>query len=179
MLEVEDSGTLWIRGGFPDSLLAQDDARSLAWRQEFIRTYLERDVPQLGPRIPAERLRRFWTMLAHGQEELLNAATLARNLAIDGKMVASYLDLMVDLLLVRRLEPWGGNIKKRLVKSPRTYIRDSGVLHALLGLGDRDAILGHPIAGASWEGFVLENLIGMAPEGTRASFYRTGGRRRD
>lgn len=164
---------LWLRGGFPDSLLAADDAASLRWRRDFIRTYLERDIPQFGPRIAAETLRRFWTMLAHQQSGLLNAANLARALGVDNKTIASYLDLLVDLLLVRRLEPWHGNAGKRLVKSPRIYVRDSGLVHALLGLGTLDEVLGHPIAGASWEGLVIETLIAVAPEGTRANFYRS------
>jgi predicted AAA+ superfamily ATPase len=164
---------LWLRGGFPDSLLAPDDGASLRWRGDFIRTYLERDIPQMGPRIAAETLRRFWTMLAHRQGSLLNAAELARALGVDGKTVASYLDLLVDLLLVRRLAPWHANAGKRLVKSPKVYIRDSGLVHALLGLGDAEALLGHPIAGASWEGFVIEALIAAAPDGTVPSFYRT------
>lgn len=146
---------------------------SLRWRNDFIRTYLERDIPQLGPRIPAETLRRFWTMLAHHQSRLLNAAELARSLAVDGKTIANYLDLMVDLLLVRRLAPLHRNVSKRLIKSPKVYVRDSGLVHALLGLETRDAVLGHPVAGGSWEGFVIETLINVAPDGTVASFYRT------
>jgi len=168
-----DIPKLWNRGGFPDSLLAPDDRRSQRWRQDFIRTYLERDVPMLGPRIPAETLRRFWTMLAHHQSGLLNAAEFARSLGVDGKTVASYLDLLVDLLLVRRLEPWHSNAGKRLVKSPRVYVRDSGLVHTLLGLTTLEDVLGHPVAGASWEGFVIETLIAAAPEGTQANFYRT------
>lgn len=164
---------LWLRGGFPDSLLASSDAASLRWRVDFIRTYLERDIPQLGPRIPAETLRRFWTMLAHGQGGLLNAAALARALAVDGKTVASYLDLLVDLLLVRRLTPWHGNVRKRLVKSPKVYVRDSGLVHALLGVGDHEALLAHPVAGGSWEGLGVESLIAAAPNGTEAYFFRT------
>lgn len=164
---------LWLRGGFPDSLLAADDGASLRWRGDFIRTYLERDIPQMGPRIAAETLRRFWTMLAHRQGGLLNAADLARALGVDGKTVASYFDLLVDLLLVRRLAPWHANAGKRLVKSPKVYIRDSGLVHALLGIGDAEALLGHPVAGTSWEGFVIEALIAAAPEGTVPSFYRT------
>ena len=142
------------------------DAASLRWRQDFIRTYLERDIPQLGPRIPAETLRRFWTMLAHQQGGLLNAAALARALGVDGKTVAAYLDLLVDLLLVRRLPPWHGNVKKRLVKAPKVYVRDSGLAHALLGIGEREVLLGHPVAGASWEGLAIESLIAAAPGGT-------------
>ena len=168
-----DLPKLWNRGGFPDSFLAADDRRSQRWRQDFIRTYLERDVPMLGPRIPAEALRRFWTMLAHHQSGLLNAAEFARSLGVDGKTVASYLDLLVDLLLVRRLEPWHSNAGKRLVKSPRIYVRDSGLVHALLGLATLEEVLGHPVAGASWEGFVIETMIATAPEGSQANFYRT------
>lgn len=165
--------SLWVRGGFPDSLLATSDGASLRWRQDFIRTYLERDIPQLGPRIPAEALRRLWTMLAHQQGSLLNAASLARALAIDGKTVASYIDLLVDLLLVRRLEPWHANVKKRLVKSPKIYVRDSGLTHALLGIGDREALLGHPVAGDSWEGHAIESIAAASPPGTKSYFYRT------
>ncbi len=170
---AERVDALWLRGGFPESLLAASDAASLRWRTDFIRTYLERDIPQLGPRIPAETLRRLWTMLAHSQGGLLNAAALARALAIDGKTVASYLDLLVDLLLVRRLAPWHGNVGKRLVKSPKVYVRDSGLVHALLGLGDREALLAHPVAGASWEALAIESLIAAAPAGTQAHFFRT------
>ncbi len=164
---------LWLRGGFPPSFLAESDLESALWRESFIRTYLERDVPQLGPRIPAETLRRLWTMLAHAQGGLLNAAQLARALAVDGKTVARYLDLLVDLLLVRRLEPLQANVRKRLVKSPKVYVRDSGLVHALLRLEDREALLGHPVAGASWEGFAVESLLRAAPERSQASFYRT------
>jgi predicted AAA+ superfamily ATPase len=175
-LEFEPAGLerLWLRGGFPDSLLAPDDSASFRWRRDFIRTYLERDIPQLGPRVPAEMtLRRFWTMLAHHQGSLLNLSSLASGLGVSGKTAATYLDLLVDLLLVRRLQPWHQNAGKRLVKSPKVYIRDSGLVHALLGLGDREALLGHPVAGASWEGFVVEALLAAAPEGTEANFYRT------
>lgn len=174
-LEVPEDALerLWLRGGFPDSFLASSDRASMRWRQDFIRTYLERDIPLFGPRIPAETLRRFWTMLAHHQSGLLNAAELARSLGVDGKTVASYLDLLVDLLLVRRLEPWHANVGKRLVKSPKVYVRDSGIAHALLGLGTTEQLLGHPIVGSSWEGFVIETLIASSPEGTAANFYRT------
>jgi predicted AAA+ superfamily ATPase len=164
---------LWIRGGFPRSLLAATEAQSVVWRSQFIQTYLERDIPQLGPRIAAETLRRFWTMLAHSQGSLLNAAQLAASLAVDGKTVAKYLDLMVDLLLVRRLPPYHANVGKRLVKSPKTYVRDSGLVHTLLRLDTLDAVLGHPVSGASWEGFVIDNLLRAASPRTEASFYRT------
>lgn len=166
---------LWIRGGFPDSILASSDQASMRWRGNFIKTYLERDIPQLGPRIPAESLRRFWTMLAHLQGSLLNAAQLARSLGSDWTTISRYLDLMVDLLLVRRLEPWHGNAGKRLIKSPKTYVRDSGLLHTLLGIGSGEELLGHPIAGASWEGHVIESLASCLPEGSELYFYRSAG----
>jgi predicted AAA+ superfamily ATPase len=172
-VDRERLDALWLRGGFPESLLAASDAASLRWRIDFIRTYLERDIPQLGARIPAETLRRLWTMLAHQQGGLLNAAALARALAVDGKTVAAYLDLLVDLLLVRRLSPWHGNVRKRLVKSPKVYVRDSGLVHALLGIGDREALLAHPVAGGSWEGLAIESLIAAAPGGAEPYFFRT------
>ena len=175
VLEVDAAARerLWIRGGFPDSFLADSDEASVVWRENFVRTYLERDIPQLGPRVPAETLRRFWTMLAHMQGGLFNAAQLARGLAVDGKTVARYLDLLVDLLLIRRLPPFHANVGKRLVKSPKVYVRDSGIVHTLLGLDDQDAVLGHPVVGGSWEGFVLENLLSAASERVRPWFYRT------
>jgi len=164
---------LWMRGGFPDSYGAEDDAASHTWRQNFIRTYLERDIPQLGPRIPAATLMRFWTMLAHTQGELLNASKLASSLGVKSVTVSRYLDLMVDLLLVRRLASWHGNVKKRLVKSPRTYVRDSGLVHALLQIPNYEALLGHPIFGKSWEGFVVETILNALPSGAHPFFYRT------
>jgi predicted AAA+ superfamily ATPase len=175
VLEVgaESTERLFVRGGFPDSVLAADDAGSFEWREAFLRTYLERDVPQFGPRIPAETMRRFWTMLAHLQGSTANHARIAASLGVSSPTVARYVDLFVDLLLVRRLAPWSSNVGKRLVKSPKIYVRDSGLLHALLGLRDLDAILGHPIVGPSHEGFVIETLIGAAPIGTAASYYRT------
>lgn len=166
---------LWLRGGFPESYLAESDGASLRWREDFIRSYLERDIPQLGPRLPAETLRRFWTMLAHHQGGLLNVAQLARNVGMDGRTAAGYIDLLADLMLVRRLAPWHANVGKRLVKSPRVYVRDSGLVHALLGIPDRDTLLSHPVVGRSWEGFVIENLLATAPAGVTGHFYRTGG----
>ncbi|MEY3231741.1 MAG: hypothetical protein RL689_1830 [Planctomycetota bacterium] len=165
--------TLWVRGGFPDSLLAANDAASAAWRRDFIRTYLERDIPQFGPRIPAETLRRFWTMLAHTHGGLLNASALARNLETGVQSIGRYVDLLVDLLLARRLMPHHSNLGKRLVKSPKLYLRDTGLLHALLGLTTLDDVLGHPVVGSSWEGMVIEHLLAAAPPLTSASFYRT------
>jgi hypothetical protein len=166
---------LWVRGGFPDSLLAPDAARSLRWRQDFIRTYLERDIPQFGPRIAAETLRRFWGMLAHHQGGLLNTAQFARNLGVDAKTAAGYLDLLVDLLIVRRLPAWHANIGKRLVKSPKVYVRDSGLAHALLGIPDKETLLAHPVVGQSWECFVIENLLVNAGDRAQGYFYRTSG----
>jgi hypothetical protein len=166
---------LWVRGGFPDSFLATGEEASLRWRRDFIRSYLERDIPQLGPRIPAETLRRLWTMLAHHQGGLLNAAQLARGLGVSGATVGHYLDLMVDLLLVRRLPPRLANVGKRLVRSPKVYVRDSGLVHGLLGLADKEAVLGHPVAGASWEGLAIENVLAVAGRRAEASFYRTSG----
>ena len=176
--EIESPGgeplqQLWMRGGFPDSYAATGDQASYDWRQNFIRTYLERDIPQLGPRIPATTLMRFWTMLAHTQGELLNASKLASALGVESVTISRYIDLMSDLLLVRRLEPWHGNVKKRLVKSPRVYVRDSGLVHSLLRINDYEALSGHPIRGKSWEGFVIETILNALPAGVYASFYRT------
>ena len=165
--------TLWLRGGFPDSYLARTDAESFAIRKDFIRSYLERDVPQFGPRIPAETLDRLWTMLAHGQAALPNASRLASSLSVSAPTITRYIDLLADLLLVRRLPPFHGNVGKRLVKSPKVYVRDSGLVHALLRIEDPDELAGHPVVGASWEGFVIESLLAAAPERTAASFYRT------
>lgn len=172
-VDPKDLVTLWLRGGFPDSFLAKSDYDSLKLRKSFVRTYLERDVLQFGPRIPAEILERLWTMLAHNQGTQLNSVRLAAGLSVSAPTVTSYISLLVDLLLVRRLPPFISNVGKRLVKSPRVYVRDSGLLHALLGIKDFDEIAGHPVVGASWEGFVIENLLAAAPEGTMASFYRT------
>jgi predicted AAA+ superfamily ATPase len=164
---------LWVRGGFPQSLMAATDADSVLWRRDFTRTYLERDVAQFAPRIGAELLRRFWTMLAHLQASTVNMSQLARNLDIDTRTANAYLDLLTDLLLVRKLSPWHSNQGKRLVKSPKVYIRDSGLLHSLLGIADMDALLAHPVVGASWEGHVIESLLGVAPAEVIPSFYRT------
>lgn len=176
VLEVEGSDAirrLWVRGGFPRSYLADSDADSLRRRQSFIRTYLERDVPMFAPRIPAETLERLWTMLAHNQGGLLNAAQLGRNLSLSGQSVTNYLGLLTDLLLIRRLPPLHANVSKRLVKAPKFYVRDSGLVHALLGIETLDDLLGHPVVGASWEGMVIESLLAVAPWRTRPSFYRT------
>lgn len=181
-LDVTEIGTrpdladrLWVRGGFPGSFLAESDALSMRWRTDFIRTYLERDIASFAPRIAAEALRRFWTMLAHSQGATLNAARLASSLGLDVRTVGRYLDLLCDLLLVRRLPSWHANVGKRLVRSPKVYIRDSGLVHALLGIADKEALLGHPIVGPGWEGHVIEQILRVAPERAEAYFYRTSG----
>jgi predicted AAA+ superfamily ATPase len=166
---------LWLRGGFPESLTAPSNTRSLRWRQNFIRSYLERDIPQFGPRIAFDTLRRFWTMLAHHQSGMLNVAQLARNIGVDAKTAQSYIDLLCDLLLVRRLPPWHANIGKRLVKTPKVYVRDSGLVHALLDIETKETLLSHMVLGASWEGFCIENLLQCAPANVQGYFYRTSG----
>ncbi len=176
LLEVkpeEGAKKLWLRGGFPESYLASSDEEAMDWLEDLIRTYLERDVPQMGFRVPASRLRRLWIMLAHLQGELTNNSKLAVNLEVNSKTVAHYIDILVDLLLVRRLEPWHVNVKKRLVKSPRLYVRDSGILHRLLGIENLDGLLSNPVLGKSWEGFVIENILSALPNRSEAYFYRT------
>ncbi len=176
VLELRDSSQIavnWLRGGFPDSYLSVTDELAMDWLEDFITTYLERDIPQLGFRIPAGRLRRLWTMLAHQQGEVLNYSKLATNLEVDSKTVRYYLDILVDLLLVRRVMPWHENVKKRMVKSPRYYIRDSGVVHRLLGIDDMYTLRSHPVLGKSWEGFVVENIYSVLPRRAEAYFYRT------
>ncbi|MDW8240574.1 MAG: DUF4143 domain-containing protein [Acidobacteriota bacterium] len=165
---------LWLRGGFPESSLAADDGQSFRWRQDFIRAYLERELPQwFGARLPVETPRRLWTMLAHRQGGLFNAAELSRSLVLDVRTVGRYLDMLVDLFLLRRLRPWHENIGKRLVRAPRLYLRDSGIVHALLDIRTMDDLVAHPIVGASWEGWVIENIAACVPEGTELYFYRT------
>lgn len=164
---------LWVRGGFPESYLARTQAVSLRWRQDFIRTYVEREIPLFAGRVGSDALRRLWGMLAHQQGALVNTSVLGRSLGLDTRTVNRYIDLLVEMFLVRRLEPWHANLGKRLTKSPKLYVRDSGLLHALLGLPDDETLLGHPAVGASWEGFVLENLITAAGPNASAHFYRT------
>ncbi len=171
----DNMNRLWLRGGFPESLLADTDHNSLAWRRDFIKTYLERDIPQLGPRIPAETPERFWIMLAHNQGTTINASQLSRNLEVSGTTIGRYLDLLVDLLLVRRLRPWRSNVGKRLVKSPKVYVRDSGITHSLLNILSYNDLLGHPVVGGSWEGFVIENIMSVTPPEAKPYFYRTSG----
>ena len=172
---IDKMHNLWLRGGFPESLLSSSEQDSMAWRRDFIRTYLERDIPQLGPRIPATTLDRFWTMLAHNQGTVLNAAHLGRNLEVSGMTIGRYLDLMADLLLIRRLKPWTFNVGKRLVRSPKIYVRDSGIAHALLNIGDYNDLLGHPVVGGSWEGFAIENILSVVPKEVQPYYYGTPG----
>lgn len=169
---IADS-TLWLRGGFPDSLLAADDSQSLDWRRDFIRSYLERDVPMFAPRLPDQTIGRLWTMLAHSQGSVLNQARIASALGVTNPTIDRYIDLLVDLQLVRRLRPWVGNLGKRLVKSPKVYVRDSGLLHGLLELETTNALLGHPVCGASYEGYCIENIIQAAGNRRVPYFYRT------
>lgn len=172
---TDDRTTLWIRGGFPDSLLAASDKNSVAWRQSFIHTYVEREIPFFNPRIPTTTMRRLWTMVAHSQGDLFNASKLASSLGVSNNSVARYLDLLADLFLIRYIQPWYGNVKKRIIKSPKFYVRDSGILHALLNLGNLESVLSHPVVGTSWEGFVIENIIAVLPESSEVFFYRTSG----
>lgn len=164
---------LWVRGGFPNSLTAADDVESVRRRKDLVRTYLERDVPLLAPRLPAATLGRLWTMLAHLQGQPLNMSQLASSLAVTSPTIAHYVDVLCDMGLVRRLPPWFANVGKRLVKAPKTYVRDSGLLHALLALTTLQDVLSHPIAGPSFEGMVIENVINAVGDRYDAYFYRT------
>lgn len=162
--DLQETGTksrdrLWLRGGFPRSFLADNEADSLAWREGFIRTFLERDIPQLGINIPAVAMRRFWTMLAHTHGQVWNGSALGRSLGLNDKTVRGYLDILTGTYMVRQLQPWHANLKKRQVKSPKIYFRDTGILHSLLGLESHHQLLGHPSLGASWEGFALEQVL--------------------
>ncbi|THV10827.1 ATP-binding protein [Nocardioides caeni] len=176
-LEVAASGIstddLWVRGGYPESLIAASLEDSLAWRAAAVETYLRRDIPTFAPRVPTETLRRLWTMVAHGSGGLLNATRLAEGLGVSGQSVDRYLDLMHELFLVRRLPPWFVNVGKRVTKAPKIHIRDSGLLHALLGLESFEDVLGHPAAGSSWESFVVENVITTLGPTFRPHHYRT------
>ncbi len=165
---------LWIRGGLPDSFLATSEEISLEWRQSFITTYLERDIPQFGDlRLPTETLRRLWMMLAHLQGDSLNISKLAGSLGISGQTTSRYIDLLKDLFLVRKLQPWHNNLGKRLIRSPKIYVRDSGILHGLLNIQNLEDILSNPLAGKSWEGFVIDNLLGFLPTQAETYFYRS------
>lgn len=176
---LEEVGTdawrrLWLRGGFPRSWLSDSDAASFDWRRGFIRTFLERDIPQLGISIPAAALSRFWTMVAHYHGQVWNGSALARSFGVSEKTVRRYLEILEGTFLVQTLLPWHENLGKRLVKSPKIYIRDSGILHALLGIDTMDALLSHPVAGASWEGFAIDAVLARFPR-AQAFFYATHG----
>ena len=164
---------LWVRGGYPRNLLADDEDTSFQRRLDLVRTYLERDIPMFRSRVPVETLSRLWTMLGHSQGSLLNVSKLAGSLGYSSPSVASYTDLFTDLLLLRRLQPYYCNVRKRLSKSPKTYVRDSGLLHALLGIRSYEELLGHPVVGMSWEGFVIESVLSVAPREVKPYFYRT------
>ncbi len=170
-----DIEKLWMRGGFPDSYLAGSDDESWDWRSDFIASYVERDIPLMGPKVPATRMKRFWMMLAHWHGQQVNTSSLGKSLEVDHKTIRSYLDILTDFYMVRQLQPWAGNTRKRLVKSPKVYLRDSGLLHFLLNISDYDTLLGHPVLGASWEGFVLESIIQSLPNKWQFSYYRTSG----
>ena len=151
--------TLWLRGGLPRSYLAASDTNSMAWRDGFVRTFLERDIPQLGITVPAAAMRRFWTMLAHWHGQTWNASELGRAMSFSDKTVRRYLDLLTGTYMVRQLQPWFENVAKRQVKAPKVYLRDTGLLHALLDIHDDGALFTHPRVGASWEGFVIEQIL--------------------
>ncbi len=170
--KIADWQTLWLRGGFPDSLLAQDDLDSFAWRQDFIQTFLQRDIPALGLAIPMPIMERLWRMLAHYHGQTLNYSKLAGSMDLSVPTLKKYLAVLEQTYMIRLLPPGETNLKKRLIRSPKLYIRDSGILHALLEIEDGDYLLGHPVAGASWEGFALENIAAAMPR-WRPSFIRT------
>jgi predicted AAA+ superfamily ATPase len=163
----------WLRGGFPDSFLAADEMQSWNWRQDFISTYLERDLPSMGVGISPNMLKRFWKMLAHYHSNQVNFSELGRSLELSHTTIKSYLDILTDFYMVRQLSPWSGNLKKRLVKSPKIYLRDSGILHGLLGISSMDTLLSSPFLGASWEGFVVESILNQLDSRWESSYYRT------
>jgi predicted AAA+ superfamily ATPase len=166
---IDQMVKLWIRGGFPNSFLAEDDVASTDWRDNFIRTFLERDVPQLGINVPAETLRRFWTMVAHYHGQIWNAAEFARSLGTAENTARHYLDILSGAFMVRILPPWFENIRKRQVRAPKIYIRDSGILHSLLQVSNLPGLQGHPKIGASWEGYAVEHVIGTLK--TREAYF--------
>ena len=164
---------LWFRGGYPQSYLAPDDDESWNWRSDFISSYIERDIPQLGVNIAATKMRRFWKMLSHYQGQQINMSALGKSLEVSHTTIRNYLDILTDLYMVRQLQPWAGNTKKRLVKSPKIYVRDTGILHHLLSISEYDDLLGNPVLGHSWEGFVIENILGNLSDQWTASYFRT------
>jgi len=174
--EIANQGTLreyWLRGGFPRSWLAVNSAESYQWRMDFIRDFLERDIPALKPRIDPRQIERLLRMLAHTQGQLLNASVLATSMGISSQTIKSYCDLLDGAFVLRYLLPFSSNLKKRMVKSPKLYIRDTGLLHALLGLESWDDLFGHPVLGFSWEALCLENILSRLHSSVHASFYRT------
>lgn len=166
---------LWLRGGFPDSYLAANDAESYLWRGDFISTYLERDIPRMGPNLPAEKMKHFWTMLAHSSGQQFNLSVLGLNLGVSHTTVRTYLDTLTDFYMLRQLQPWAGNVKKRLVKTPKVYLRDSGLLHRLLNITSMDMLLGHPVVGASWEGLIMESILSNLKDYWQYSYFRSSG----
>ncbi len=164
---------MWLRGGFPDSYLATTNTESWQWRADFVSTYMERDLPMMGVNIAPAQLKRFWKMLAHYHGNQINSSELGRSLELSHTTIKYYLDLLTDFYMVRQLQPWSGNIKKRLVKSPKIYIRDSGILHSLLNMPDMEALLSYPGMGASWEGFVIENILNLIDNNWTYSYYCT------
>ncbi|MFH0997292.1 MAG: ATP-binding protein [Pseudomonadota bacterium] len=171
--DSESLERLWLCGGYPDSYLADNEKESFVWRESYIKTYLEMDIPQLGIRIPSVQLRRFWTMLAHSHGQLWNGNKIAGSLGVSTPTVRHYLDILEDTFVVRQLQPYHANVKKRLIKSPKVYIRDSGLLHTLLRIGNLDDLQGHPALGSTWEGFVIEQIISLLPNHREVYFYRT------
>ncbi len=164
---------LWFRGGFPDSYLADSEEDSWNWRNDFISTYVEKDIPLFGPQVPATRMKRFWTMLAHFHGQQANLSTIAKSLDVSHTTIKTYLDILQDFFMVRQVQPWSGNTKKRLVKTPKIYLRDSGLLHNLMNIHTFDHLLGHPVVGASWEGFVVENILNSLSSSWTISYYRS------
>ncbi len=164
---------LWFRGGFPQSYLAVTDEESWRWRSDFIASYVQRDIPQLGINVSTTKMQRFWTMVSHFQGQQVNMSSLGKSLEVSHTTIKNYLDVLNDIYMLRQLPPWAGNTKKRLVKSPKIYIRDTGLLHRLLSISNFDDLLGHPVLGHSWEGFVIENVLGNLSGKWRASYYRT------
>lgn len=164
---------LWFRGGFPDSYLAQSDDESWEWRNDFISTYVERDIPLMGPQISSTRMKTFWSMLAHYHGQQVVFSELGRSLEVSHTTIRHYLDILTDFYMVRQIQPWSGSTKKRLIKSPKIYLRDTGLLHRLLNISSFETLLGNPVLGASWEGFVIENIILQLSTKWRFSYYRT------
>lgn len=164
---------LWLRGGFPDSFLSSTNEESWNWRNDFISTYMERDLPSMGVGIASAQLKRFWKMLAHYNGNQVNYSELGRSLELSHTTIKNYLDVLTDFYMVRQLQPWSGNVKKRLIKSPKIYIRDSGILHSFMNVYNFDTLLAHPSMGASWEGFVIENILTLLDNRWEYSYYRT------